>query len=328
MKHLVRSFAIVAVVVAVAGWAMAERPAEAVEAPPAKQLPAVDAGVSKAAPAAGEMIAPKLPYRKLAPGVLEPVDAAVSPDETVSTHDITELLYVDSNFDWAKEVSFRHDIWMLAFKFKPMRMISVELPGSRGRMEQKRVWYMVYTVTNSGKVMHPVEDADKTYKLEQVDRPVRFAPVFALEAHRQLIGEQPGFATVYSDKYLPLALAKIRAREDANRVFRSTVEMPRQEIGVGETVWGIATWDDVDPRTVWFSVYVEGLTNAYRWKDDPAKFAAAAKQDSKAPYRELFGKMLRLNFWRPGDEYSMSESQIRYGIPGRPDYEWVWQRVY
>ena len=346
MKHPVRSFSAVVAAVAMilaTSAARAERLAEVAEpSPPQVHQPAASGaitpapahkpakhGVAKeATPAAGEMIAPKIPYRKLAPGVLEPVDGDINPDETVSTHDITELLYIDSNFDWAKEVPFRHDIWMLDFKFKPVRMIAVDLPCPRGQMTQTLVWYMVYTVTNPGKVMHPVEEADKTYKLESVDRPIRFSPVFALEAHRQLKDEQPGFATAYADKYMPIALAKIRNREDPNREFRSTVEMPRQEIAVGETVWGIATWADIDPRTVWFSVYVEGLTNAYRWKDDATKFAARAKGNDKTPYRELFGKALRLNFWRPGDEFSMKEGQIRYGIPGRPDYEWVWQRMF
>ena len=50
---------------------------------------------------------------------------------------------------------------------------------------------------------------------------------------------------------------------------------------MGETVWGVATWQDVDPNNVWFSVYVEGLTNAYRFSDDPAKYAASKGQQSR-----------------------------------------------
>ena len=50
---------------------------------------------------------------------------------------------------------------------------------------------------------------------------------------------------------------------------------------MGETVWGVATWQDVDPNNVWFSVYVEGLTNAYKFSDDPAKYAAYKSRTGK-----------------------------------------------
>ena len=61
-------------------------------------------------------------YRRLAPGVLETVDPMRALDESVSRHDIVELLAVDQGFDWAKDIPFRHDVWVLEFKFKPMRM--------------------------------------------------------------------------------------------------------------------------------------------------------------------------------------------------------------
>ena len=41
--------------------------------------------------------------------------------------------------------------------------------------------------------------------------------------------------------------------------------------------------------------------------------------------RLLLRKTLKLNFWRPGDEYSTSENEIRYGVPGGVDYEWVYR---
>ena len=265
---------------------------------------------------------PTVPYRKLAPGVLETVPPVRQLEETVTRHDVTELIAVDAKFNWAQDVPFRHNVWMLNFEFKPVRMIWVDVPGNEGRMQRKLIWYMVYSVTNPGKVMHPIEDADKTYTVEAIDTPVRFIPLFSIEAHNRLQDETDGFTKVYNDKYIPVALGAIRAREDRYRQFRSTVEMPRTEIAVGETVWGIATWEDIDPRIVWFSVYVEGLTNAYRWKDDAAKFAADGKG-----YRSMFRKVLKLNFWRPGDEYSLKENQIRLGVPGQHEYEWVWRRV-
>jgi hypothetical protein len=264
----------------------------------------------------------------LAPGVFESVDLDQQTPDVVRKADITELLEKDPSFDRAKDVSFRQDIWVLQFRFKPIRMIWADIPGNEGRMQREQIWYMVYTVTNPGKVLHPVEDADKTYKVESVDKPIRFIPVFTLEVHDWLKDEAPGSAKVYSEKQVPVAVPAIRAREDKNRQFLSTVEMPNKEIAVGETLWGIVTWDNVDPRNVWFSVYVEGLTNAYRWKDDAAKYDDAVKGRARAPYRELYAKVLKLNFWRPGDEYSVKEAQVRCGVPGQPDYEWVWRRAF
>ena len=129
-------------------------------------------------------------------------------------------------------------------------------------------------------------------------------------------------------------LPAIRAREDKNREFLTSEQMALKDIGVGETVWGVATWQNVDPNNVWFSVYVEGLTNAYKWTDDPTKYAAQ-RSGGKVPFREISTKVLKLNFWRPGDEFTVKETEVRLGVPelpggpkARPASEWVWWRTY
>ena len=326
----------VAVMATVGGRARAQeaktppRPAAKPAAAPAG--PAKPAAVAATKPAAAEsaptapvgpLSPPAVPYRKLVPGVFQNiVEQTPLGIDTVTTHNVTELIAIDPKFTWAEDVPFHRDVWMLEFKFKPMRMIWVDVPGTEGRMQRKLIWYLLYTVTNPGKLLHQVEGEDKTFHLELVDRPIRFIPVFTLEVHNRLQDEAAGSAKVYDEKYVPVALGAIRGREDPHRQFRSSVEMARQEIAVGDTVWGIATWEDIDPRNVWFSVYVDGLTNAYRWKDDPAKYATDGRG-----YRSMFRKVLKLNFWRPGDEFSQKETQIRYGVPGQPEYEWVWRRV-
>ena len=48
----------------------------------------------------------------------------------------------------------------------------------------------------------------------------------------------------------------------------------------------------------------------------------------------MFSKMLKLNFWRPGDEFAVKENQVRLGVPGQggkpglPQCEWVWRRAF
>ncbi|MGA2035043.1 MAG: hypothetical protein ABSG68_22570 [Thermoguttaceae bacterium] len=293
-------------------------------AKPAARRPAAKAGDRAGAatvpPPEDEPFDPKSPYRHLVPGVLQSVVPERTLADTYSRHDVVELLAVDPSFDFAKDVPFRHDVWTLDFKFKPVRLIDVDVPQPNGQMRRKLIWYMVYSVTNSGKVMHPVEGEDKTFKVIEVDRPIRFIPIFTLEAHNRLQDETAGFTKAYTDRFIPVAYEPIQRREDPHRHFVTTVQAVT--IPVGQTVWGIATWEDVDLHTVWFSVHVEGLTNAYRWNDEPGEYTAGSPLGTG---RRIMRKTLTLNFWRAGDEYYPKESEIRYGIPGRVDYEWVYR---
>ncbi len=67
-------------------------------------------------------------------------------------------------------------------------------------------------------------------------------------------------------------------------------------------VWGVATWEDVDPRLDFVSVEVYGLTNAFQQDGE----------GDDAPYRR---KALQLNFYRPGDTINQTDDQIRFGVP-------------
>ncbi len=252
-------------------------------------------------------------YRKLAPGVLKEVSPAPEYVDSVSRHDVVELLAVKPDLDIAKEVPFRREVWGLEFRFKQVRMYPVDLPQPSGKMARKLIWYMVYNVTNNGDALRPVEQPNGAYDVETVARPIKFVPLFVLEATE--------FQKAYPDRVIPLAFAKIAEREDPNRKFYNTVEICR-EIAVGETVWGIATWEDIDPLIDFFSVYIQGLTNAYRWVDEPGKFEPG---NQIGVGRRLARKTLKLNFWRPGDEFYEHEDEIRFGQPGTVDYEWVFR---
>ncbi len=279
---------------------------------------------------AAKPLSTKSPYRRLAPGVLITINPMQKLEETVSRHDVVALLAADPKFDWAKDIAFHQDVWVLKFEFKPVRMIEVDVPQPSGFMQRKMIWYMVYVVTNTGKVMHPVEDAKLPYATAQnrllydvksVDRPIHFTPEFVLEGHQHMKDDE-GFAPkAYPDRVIPVAMDAIRMREDPKRKFLTSVEMCR-DLAVGESAWGIATWEDIDPRIVRFSIYVFGLTNAYRWKDEPGQYKLG---ESPLQARKRYQKALKLNFWRPGDPYYEHETEIHYGIPGGVDYQWVYR---
>lgn len=252
--------------------------------------------------------------RQLAPGVQHAVDPQIAADQEHAHHDIPELLKVDPTWLFAKNVDFRHrslthlqgaddlpliedeaqllpPVWALHFWYKSLRMIEVDVPQADGRLEKKLVWYLIYRVVNRG------------------DTPVRFVPrmvLSSLDTEKQ-----------YLDRLIPVALGPIQRREDRGRRFLNKVEMAREippsPEGRDVSVWGVATWEDVDPRTDRFNIYVQGLTNALRWTDH---------EDGG---RTIMYKTLQLNFWRPGDEFFQDESEVRVGGPGELDYTWIYR---
>ncbi len=327
MKRIISTstgLAILLLAVAVGALAPGQEPAAA-EQPPAE---------AKKAPA-------QAPYKKLAPWVMQPVDVERKATEANSRHSVVELLAVDAEFKWADDVPFYHDVWALEFQFKPVRMIWVDVPQPSGQMQRKLIWYMVFSVTNTGNIMRPVEAEVQTYEgqdsalnsprrlveIKYVDEPVRFIPEFILEGFESTDPET-GFSKAYADRVIPVAMGPIRLREDPARRFYSAVEICG-DIAPGETKWGIATWENLDPRIDRFSIYIKGLTNAYRWTDEQG---AVKQGDPLGTGRKLYVKTLKLNFWRPGDEYFEHEREIRYGVPDfgaeNPEhvyYEWVYR---
>ncbi|MHB8899595.1 MAG: hypothetical protein ACYC6Y_12685 [Thermoguttaceae bacterium] len=245
--------------------------------------------------------------------ILPDVDAT----DTVSVDNLMELAAADPSVHFTKDVRFRRDVWYLHFSFKPIRMVWVDVPQADGHMERRLVWYLLYSVTNRGETLTSAQQPDKTFQVTMTQKPVHFIPEFLLRA------EDPEIDREYAESVVPLALPLIEARERVGQPLYNTVTMPKQEIAVGKTRWGVATWENIDPRVDFFSVFVKGLTNAYRWKDQPQGYRAG--QDPLAKGRTFVRKTLKLNFWRPGDEYDETESEIRYGIPGQVDYEWVYR---
>jgi hypothetical protein len=270
-------------------------------------------------------------HRPLAPGVLRKVDPDVAADETVSRQDLNALIKSDPTLkDISANVAFRRDIWYLEFQYKSLRLIDLDLlKGSA--LKRKPVWYLVYSVTNPSKALHPVEVKEGpnkgTFKIETIATTAcKFIPRFTLEI--------PKLNKSYEDQDIPIAMDPIRIREDSTRRFYSSVDMSIGKIKPGETRWGIATWEaakwegrppadseGVDPRIDRFSIYVGGLTNAYKWTEDPEKVSP----DRVGSGRQMTHKVLKLNFWRIGDPFELKESQIRLGWEDMPEYSWVYR---
>ncbi len=268
---------------------------------------------------------PAQPVRRLAPGVLRVIPPEPQEEETFHGPMTIEPL---TRLDWtpnytpetqslrqkASRVVLRQNVWNLEFSFKPLRMVHVDVPQPTGKMQRKLVWYMVYRVRNLGEHLTPVpvedEFKNRTYETQRADEvlnvgaaqpeaSVRFYPKFILETRRE--------QKAYLDRLIPVAMPVIARRETGGQPLRNSAEISRIPIPVGrdetDGVWGVATWKDVDPRIDFFSILVQGLTNAYR---------TAETSDGDVVHQY---KTLQLNFWRPGDTHNEHEREIRFGIP-------------
>lgn len=286
---------------------------------------------------------------QFAPGVLTTIAPQLDPADTVSVHDVVEIR-AQKDLQWtpkllsetrtllekAKDAEFRRDIWCLEFSFKPLRMLAVDIPQATGKMQRKLVWYMVYRVRNTGAGLAPQKKDDGTYTtVEQSMGPQRFVPQFMLTSlDRDRRGEP--VRKSYMDRIMPTAVAAIARRELPRGELLNNVQISDKllEPETGRAVgglWGVATWEDIDPEMDFFAIIVSGLTNAYQW-DDPADFAAGAAPGTG---RTFTRKVLQLNFWRPGDSYKENETEIRYGsAPGMAGlygsregiaYQWVYR---
>ncbi|QDT13519.1 hypothetical protein [Planctomycetes bacterium K23_9] len=270
---------------------------------------------------------------EFAPGVVTVIPPAPDPKETYSgpmtlkaflgAH--PELQWSQPNFqdgtphtdprsrtvvEMAKQVILRREIHCLEFSFKPLRQMYVDLPRADGRAQRKLVWYMVYRVRYRGGDLRPATDkvgGEKSFKrLEAISyESRRFFPIMYLV--NNATGEK------YIDNVLPAAKQKIAVREQISAPLHDSVGMQRVAIPYSSDeqspgVWGVVTWEDIDPALDFLSVNVLGLTNAF-------------EQDGEgddAPYRR---KALQLNFYRPGDAINQTDDEIRFGVPAFEDAE-------
>jgi len=180
----------------------------------------------------------------------------------------------------------KEGIWVLDFAFKPVRIITVEVPG-KGR---RQLHYMYYQAINkSGK-------------------PRMFVPQFSLVTDT---GKR------YEDTVVPKAVQVIQAREEPTIPLLGAVDMvgvipasTRQ--GIDDAVFGVAVWENVDPAADKFSVFIRGLSDGYQLV--PAAEGSNAKPISKF-------KTLRVDFIRRGDQFDLKEREIQLLDPA---FEWIY----
>lgn len=210
----------------------------------------------------------------------------------------------DTLYGSTRNIVFFRDVWNYEYAFLPLRQTSID-----GR----NVWYMIYRIRNTGATLTYEQVKEKfdhiKFDLRRNEKEIidkKFLPRFSLEGW---VTQQGKYDRVtYRDQLNPRFVKIIQSREDRNRPLLNTIEMSRTEIPMAKNstdpgVWGVAVWEDIDPRIDYVSVFVNGLTNAHRINQ-----ASDGKIGMK--YRTL-----QLNFWRPGDTQDEIRDDIDYGIP-------------
>lgn len=272
--------------------------------------------------------------RVLAPGVLTTVPPAIEEGETYSTPaDLIEISKARAHLQWTPNftpatrtlferslrVPLRRNVWGLELTFKPFRMVNVDVPQASGKMQRKTIWYMVYRVRYLGEEVHvepqadTIGDGDPRYtRFSNIRKDAQFRyfiPYFTLRSHLQ--------QKEYLDRLIPSAVDEIAEIEKVpgrllNSVEMANTKIPKEDAESGKGVWGVVAWEDVDPRTNFFSLYIQGLTNAYRYQDTADNPQVG---DPIAAGRVIELKTLQLNFYRPGDTIELTKDAIFYGLP-------------
>ena len=220
-------------------------------------------------------------------------------------------------FGQTESVVFYRDIWQYEFAFLGLRQLRLNVVQPDGVERPQNFWYMVYRIRNSGKNISfdkvkedpQFEHMKNELKQDQGDfvASEKFVPRFFLEGWVKEPGK--GYVRkVYRDQIRPEILKKIQFIEDPDVPLLDTVQMMNADLPVIKSpsdpgVWGVAIWGDVDPNIDYLSVYVSGLTNAFR---------IDRNAEGEISFRR---KTLQLNFWRPGDAIVQERDRVDYGIP-------------
>ena len=220
----------------------------------------------------------------------------------------------------ASDRQFLRDIWCLEFAHRPPRIIEVEVPGENLEIQKERVWYLLYRVRNiavdenadvasglGGSTRQVVFEKDEegnddltrpTTKF--VNQSIHFEPHFVFETHEALSRDEGLLEHQdHLDRLVSLAIVPISRREKIHPdMLYDSVSISERPIQPGEERWGVAIWQDIDPRIDFFTVFIYGLTNSIRWRHD-AEFETDLEHAPEYERREL--ECLRLDFYHPGD---------------------------
>lgn len=205
------------------------------------------------------------------------------------------------------------DLWVLQVDFKPIRIIRLELPDpATGEMREERIYYIVYRAQNKA-LQGPPEDETRipVNVFDEPPGPSLLVPEFTLVSVDQ---EQ---VIAYSDVILPRAQQAIAQREMRGALqgvpLKNSVEIVQAikpaDDPANEPMYGVAIFRNVNPEIDHFRLFAGGFSNGFRQIPGPEGKPLILQRE------------ILVEFWRPGDEFGVTETEIR--IQGQP--RWIYR---
>jgi hypothetical protein len=260
---------------------------------------------------------------KVIPVVINPRDSftlpMTLPDLDAPSYDPVYLSKKDTLERLGQRNVFFHDVWEYEFSFVGgLRQAVLNVPNLKSNSTTaKNIWYIIYRIRDRGNTI-TFEQTRQSPKLDYAletqkrDEPIAaekkfFLPQFFLEGYVIADAKDATYQPVkYHDKIIPMALHQIQRMHDPSLTLLDPIQMSKTKIPLASSdaeggVWGVAMFEDVDPRIDFVNLKVEGLSNAFR---------IGPKQG-----QPNLRKVLQLNFSRPGGIVDEHKDRIDFGIP-------------
>lgn len=212
------------------------------------------------------------------------------------------------------------NLWIMELEYKPIRLIRANVKDPvTGRTSRELIWYMIWRGVRRDYTQF-FQDTTKDEliaKLRNPDvvpqNPEDLAEPLLVSPHFTLVTTDEGDQKVYHDVLLPEVQRAIAQREGLN--VRNSAQAIQEVPPLAENpadqvvIEGVALWRNVDPKTDYLSVFMSGLSNAYRVGKGPEGKMMVER------------KTVVQKFWRPGDEFEQDEREFR--VQGKPD--WIYR---
>ena len=152
-------------------------------------------------------------------------------EETYQWSDVPEIIAEGArseegesalDYAWASDLFFNKQIWQLQFAYKSVRTIDVNYPTADGKLQSRRIWYMVYSVTNTGRELKLVQDSSVPSNVTRTIVLINKGRVLAhgdVHEVRALIDAHPHSVTVRCGQPRKLATALVATPHVVNVEF-------------------------------------------------------------------------------------------------------------
>ncbi len=205
----------------------------------------------------------------------------------------------------------RAGVWTLHFRYKPIRIMTVDGFDARGNPAKQVAWYMWYQVYN--------RSGEPVYFTPEFELVTRNPPTRTLDEPQPYIFEQ---VKRFEDRTI--------TREDPNgrQNLLSSIQISRRPIppslpdAFPRLISGLAVWANMDEgarRSPQITVYVTGLSNG-----------VATEQSRPIPPDNrvitiIKRKTLKIDFFRPTDDNRPEATDIRPDTTNGPAETWVYR---